>query len=75
MPLVVPAWPAGAQTYLGARRLSSGHMMVGGYTPMRGVAAARSYRAGRDQSPGGSSSAGAGGNIDDRRDSHTGGRG
>jgi hypothetical protein len=39
-------------------------MMVGGSTPQRGVAAARSYWAGRDRSPGG--------NIDDRRDGHGG---
>ena len=72
MPLVVPVWPPGAQTYLGARRQSSGHMMMGRGTPQRGVAAAQFVRAGRDQGPGDSSNAGAGGNIDDRRGGHTG---
>ena len=51
MPLVVPVWPPGAQTYLGARRRSSGHMMMGRGTPQRGVAAAHVFRAGRDDSP------------------------
>ena len=48
-------------------------MMMGGGTPEKGVAAAHLFRAGRDQSPGGSSSAGAGGNIDNRQGKHTGG--
>jgi len=64
---VVPAWPSGAQTYLSARRRGSGHMMMGGVTPKRGVAAAPSVRVARDFSPGGSSTSGAGSNIEDRR--------
>jgi len=48
--------------------------MIGGYRcPVEGVAAAHLFRAGRDQNPGASSSAGAGGNIEDRRGGHTGG--
>jgi len=35
VPLVDPAWPSGALPYLGARRLRSGHMMVGG-VPRKG---------------------------------------
>ena len=46
---------------------SSGHMMTDGVTPKRRVAAAQLFRAVQDRGPGGSSKAGAGGNIDHRR--------